>query len=43
MPRSAMRSSSLWASKPHNYLGLPTPEGCDARAIILRTAAKGLM
>ncbi|WP_258596698.1 alpha/beta hydrolase [Mesorhizobium sp. AR07] len=32
----------LRLDQPHNYAGLPTPEGRQARAIILRAAAKGL-
>lgn len=32
----------LRQGQPHNYPGLPTPEGREARAIILRAAAKGL-
>jgi len=32
----------LRRGQPHNYPGLPTPEGRQARAIILRAAAQGL-
>lgn len=32
----------LRRGQPHNYAGLPTPEGRQARAIILRAAAQGL-
>lgn len=32
----------LRRGQPHNYPGLPTPEGRHARAIILRAAAQGL-
>lgn len=32
----------LREGQPHNYAGMPTPEGREARAIILRAAAQGL-
>nr|WP_319799941.1 alpha/beta fold hydrolase [Mesorhizobium sp. PAMC28654] len=32
----------LRKGQPHNYPGLPTPEGREARAIILRAVARGL-
>jgi epsilon-lactone hydrolase len=32
----------LRRDQPHNYAGLPTPEGREARAIILRVVAQGL-
>jgi epsilon-lactone hydrolase len=33
----------LRQGQPHNYAGMPTPEGRQARAIILRVVARGLM
>ncbi|GLQ95601.1 alpha/beta hydrolase fold domain-containing protein [Dyella mobilis] len=33
----------LRQGQPHNYAGMPTPEGRQARAIILRAAAQGVM
>jgi acetyl esterase/lipase len=32
----------LRRDQPHNYAGMPTPEGRQARAIILRAVAQGL-
>jgi epsilon-lactone hydrolase len=32
----------LRKGQPHNYAGMPTPEGREARAIILRAVAQGL-
>jgi epsilon-lactone hydrolase len=32
----------LRQGQPHNYAGMPTPEGRQARAIILRSAAQGV-
>jgi monoterpene epsilon-lactone hydrolase len=32
----------LRQGQPHNYAGMPTPEGRQARAIILRAVAQGL-
>jgi acetyl esterase/lipase len=32
----------LREGQPHNYAGMPTPEGREARAIILRAVAQGL-
>jgi acetyl esterase/lipase len=31
----------LRQGQPHNYAGMPTPEGWQARAIILRAVAQG--
>jgi monoterpene epsilon-lactone hydrolase len=33
----------LREGQPHNYAGMPTPEGREARAIILRAVAQGLI
>jgi acetyl esterase/lipase len=32
----------LRRGQPHNYAGMPTPEGREAREIILRALAQGL-
>jgi hypothetical protein len=34
-------ADSIGGRQPHNYAGMPTPEGRQAREVILRAVARG--